>query len=265
MPKSEQLSFRQLREEAGIVLSRSSNRLKLIEAILICLIPLLPNQLLFSVYEIVTARSLLPQWLPLPLFTGLFAGAVILLNLLFTLPLLTGLLEMAAKMERGKFTSLADLFVAFSSGKCYGRALLISLDTGLRIVLFGLLIFGAHRLCFTVLPGGILWGTLFTLLVILAAFVWLLVIARRSMRPFFIFSEECSLRQSRKSARRMSRAAFRNFFHRFFGFLPWILLSFLTVCILLLADVLPRMLIAYFRACRQLRETVISSEETTNE
>ena len=49
------------------------------------------------------------------------------------------------------------------------------------------------------------------------------------------------------------------------GFFPWIVLSFLTVGILLLADTLPRMLIAYFRLCRKLNELTTQSEELINE
>ena len=45
------------------------------------------------------------------------------------------------------------------------------------------------------------------------------------------------------------------------GYLPWLALSLLTFCILLLADVLPRMLISYFRLCRKLNEMTTNPED----
>ena len=45
------------------------------------------------------------------------------------------------------------------------------------------------------------------------------------------------------------------------GFYPRIVLSLLTLGVLLLADVLPRMLIAYFRLCNKLNEITTRSEE----
>ena len=45
------------------------------------------------------------------------------------------------------------------------------------------------------------------------------------------------------------------------GYLPWLALSLLSFCILLLADVLPRMLVSYFRLCRKLNEMTTNPED----
>ena len=50
-------------------------------------------------------------------------------------------------------------------------------------------------------------------------------------------------------------------FYFFFGFLPLLCLGVLTVGILLLADVLPRMCVGYFQYCNFMTDSLIRMEE----
>ncbi len=229
----EMRSAAKLRARAGELLSHGGNRLLLIEAQSILL-------LLFSVYLMLSysfsffAITLLDElWIRVTvdfLFGLLLAAFAICL----VLPLFFGLFFMAWRMACGEACTLSYLFVAFGDRSAYVRAI-----WGMRflIVVGMLLSIGASALEFLFFADApsAFWDAVTPILC--------LVFACLLSAPFYLHVYEALTERERGSitpARRIRRAA------RFGGiFFPWLLLGLLTVGVLLIADVFPRMLIFY--------------------
>lgn len=248
--------FLLLRLEAGEVLAQNANRLKLTEAIMIAVTPLLLYSVLISTYSIAVLPMLDPASAPLSasLWEVGFAVLLGLLTVLFSLPLSVGVLWMASDMEAGKECELRDVFRAFSSPAYYRRAVAISWSVFWRV----LLLIGAESILasvFALLPSLFLVWILQALLMTVTLLLWGVLMLPAFFKVYFITdSVDFGMRERmRASARTLG-------FRYWQGFLPWLLLSLLTFCILLLADVLPRMLIAYFRLSRRLNKTIQSED-----
>lgn len=247
--------FSEVRREAGEILSRDGNRLCLIEAVIVLLMPLLLDCGMYSI--------LFGGWFPLLVGEGSFAvwlgylgywAAVLLIGLFLSLPLAVGLLRMACRMERGETVSLADLFQPFSSAKEYGVALSLSFRLFLRL----LLLIASVDLTMTVFgvlsQGHLLPMLICALLVVSEILLWIAWTASRFPTAALVFSCGMPVREARARCRRQAKPFRRGSLRWMLCFLPWILLSALTVFVLFLADVLPRMMISYFRYCRKLNE-----------
>jgi hypothetical protein len=251
------VNIRQLRGEAGAVLNRGSNRLNLILGIMISVSPLMLYSAIFSAFgalEPMLWDAGLGKVAPWILIALLY-----LLTQLVTLPLLHGLMGMAYRMENGEDVELTDVFRSFSSGRLYLKALLdtwlgllflaalIALEWG--VSLFALYFFGD-------LAGGILLSVLLYIAVFL---IWLFTLSGFFFLPYYQASEHYG------ASPRMAPYAPSVCKHYWLGFFPWLALSLLTFGILLLADLLPRMMIAYFRLSGKLNELTTRSEELINE
>ena len=257
--------FRAARVAAGDVLSRKSNRLKLIEGIVLCFMPVLLTVLLAQVFGSVLAFVAADD-VARPIAAIVFNCVSALLQLFFTLPLVVGLLGMAARMVEGEYVSLVDLFEPFSSGKSYRKTLAIAfrwfwtfglltvavrLTIGLFRVLGRVHILIAIPVAFLCVAEVILW----------IVFVWL----RRFVTISFFFSGRMPLRKARRAARNMAGQSQKGGVVWLLCFLPWIILGLLTVGILLLADVLPRMCVSYYLYCDQLTKNANLPEESEHE
>lgn len=218
---------------AGRALHESGGRLLLIEALLLTLLlvpaytlPIGTASLLWSSFG---ASEALGIWI--------FAGTVLLL-LLITLflatPLIMGLFLIAGRLVAGEDTALADLFEAFSSWKHYGNALRVGKQFFFSVSLLFLLLFGAFfALEFVVADSDVLAS-------LVAASLPPLSVAWYFFVPHF---GNAAAQLVGGNWRRHSYREGLLFRARFF---LWILLGALTLGLLLLADVLPRMLVAYF-------------------
>ena len=245
-----------LRRESGEVLAQDANRLRLMEAIMICLTPLLLYITLLSTWQ-AAIIPMLEKWIePSFLWLGDVAFWLILvsLTLFFTFPLLSGLLWLASRMEAGEETWLPDVFHAFSNGAAYRSALRISAALLWKVVLFSVVEVGIYSLFWVLGNGWIPFMILSIPVLIGAAFLLVFWFCGGFLRTYFVMCIQNSAGRMRPYARSAG-------FSYWMGFLPWLALSLLTFCILLLADVLPRMLIAYFRLCRKLDEMTVQSEE----
>ena len=244
------VDFSCLWRESGEVLSRGSNRLTMILAIMVAVTPLPVYQAMNAVRSILVSR--LPEWGRL--FYGGFVLLIMFFTLFFTLPLLFGLLRMASEMEQGREASLQDVFGSFSDGRSYLGSLRVSFSLGWRILILCVAEVVATRFALS-LPAtrGVL--LLLGALMVIGVFVlWYLFAARDFLRAYL------TLRESDVPERMQPYA--RSLAVRYgLGAYPRVVLSLLTFGILLLADVLPRMLIAYFRLCNKLNEITTRSEE----
>lgn len=245
-----------LRQEAGEVLARDANRLRLIEAVLICATSLLLYFTAAAAWQTAVLPTLAQDadHLRLLWYGAGFWGFLLLLTLFFTFPLFTGLLWMAAGMEAGEEIFLPDVFYAFTGGEAYRKALRISFGVLWKLCLFGLIEGGIYRLFFWLGKGSV--GVLLCSVPVLflAAAGLLYLFAGSFVRTYTELCAPAGGARMRSYARSVGISYW-------FGFLPWLVLSLLTFCILLLADVLPRMLISYFRLCRKLNELTTQSEE----
>ncbi len=245
------LDFYRLRLESGEVLAKNSNRLTLILAIMVAACPLMLYLSVLSVLRL----SVLPLFSEREFLGTLIAACILLvLSLFVTLPLWTGLLWMAKNMEAGEATPLTELFYAFSDRKTYGKALKLSWSVLWRVSVliaaeWGTALFVTN--VFNESAFGSLWGIPLYLAIFVA---WFFLAVRSFLMPYLAW-------QIPDDAPRMCPYA-RSVGTRYcLGFFPWIVLSFMTFGILLLADTLPRMLIAYFRLCKKLNEFTTQSEE----
>ena len=252
------INFPMLKQETGAILGRYANRLKLIEAILICTSTFLLYVMLDQVYQLVIV-PLVDDAVANDSFGVSFVAQIVYLvfrnalTLFFTLPLCTGALHMASRMEAGEEVYLAEVFHPFSGARAYGRALRASWSVFWRVFLLvavEYLLFVPFILALES-PFPILCLPV-ALLMLGALFLWI----RFALGGFF-----GPYRALQGNGERMRPYAVSVGWHFWIGFAPQILLSFFTVGVLLLADTLPRMLVAYFRVCRKLNETITQSED----
>lgn len=253
----EGMNFRLLHREAGEVLAQDANRLKLIEAAMICLTPLTLYLLLTSTWRTVLLPMLVPGSAAYAACAIGFWSLLLLLTQFFTFPLLCGLLGMSAAMEAGEQTDLTELFAPFRSGGSYRRALRISFCVLWRLCVL-LLAECAVLLVLRQLENRLLillLGIPAMLAVAVLLFWWF---CGGFLHAYLVLCRPAAAERMRPYARSVGLRYWG-------GYLPWLALSLLTFCILLLADVLPRMLISYFRLCRKLNEMTTNPEDKNHE
>ncbi|MBE6633656.1 MAG: hypothetical protein E7620_04845 [Ruminococcaceae bacterium] len=237
--------------ESREILGQGANRITLILAIMVCVSPLLLFVSMSNVFEGIL--------IPLHGAVAEACGWLLrqLLIVLFALPLWVGALSMASRAESGEEIVLAEVFDGFSGGKRYRTSLAISWSVYWRV---GILAVGIRFLALVILGerGGLARGILLIIALALFGFLW----SALAFRGFF--GVYACLRPS-PSVRKMLPYARSLAWGYLLAYLPRLLLSLLTFGVLLLADTLPSMLVAYFRLCRKLNEKTTQSEELINE
>ena len=245
------MDFFRLRRESREILTKDANRLTLITAILIAASPLPLYLSVDSLFELV----IFPQFGQRGIW-GIFLEFCLFLNLTFliTLPLWSGLGYLASQMEEENTPPLTDVFHAFSNKEAYGDALLNSTSMILKGTVLMAFEWGVILLTNVLfenpLPKVIL-GVLLSIGVFIPWFLWA---SRSFLNPYL-------LNQSDEVNSRMRPHAASVGKRYWLGYFPRLTLSLLTFGILLLADTLPEMLIAYFRLCKKLNEFTTQSEE----
>ncbi|MBE6529081.1 MAG: hypothetical protein E7680_00545 [Ruminococcaceae bacterium] len=248
-----QPDFRTAYREAGEILSRRSNRLKLVEGFLFLVTFFIFAFLLREACWQMALVLAVEQWEKVLLsIVGdlLFYGSLFLV----VAPLFTGLLHMAVRMANDGDSFLIDLFYSFSSGKRYLRSLIVLFPLYWKFAVFcwfpGILydafavIFG-NAVVFVVVGNVVLW---------ILNVIWLLLALRGFVRLSFLLQWRMPLLAACRANRQIAGRSFSGGGRWWLCFLPRILLGFLTVGILLVADVIPRMLISYFRYAGRMTE-----------
>ncbi len=255
--------FRTANRETGEILSQNGNRLKLIEGFLFCVTAFI-FALLLREAGLQMAALAVAGWQNV-LFTVagdfLYWGFV----LLVVMPLFVGLLGMAARMANDCNVYLPDLFLPFATGKKYLRALIVLWPLYWKFgvfywfpgIAFNALISYFGRTPLLVILGAVVLGLLIA--------VWLLLGLRGFVRLSFLLQWRMPLLAANRANRQIAGKSFSGGGLWWLCFLPRILLGFLTVGILLVADVIPRMLISYFRYAGRMTDFAFSSEEPNYE
>ncbi len=189
---------------------------------------------------------------------GGVALSFLCLSIFFALPLFFGLFRMASDVEQGREVLLRDVLGSFASGRAYLTAIRVSVSAFWRILLLCTMETLAIRFVLSLNVGTVVYLTLWTVLIIGAFDLWYLLTARGFFQAYIALREPHAPERMQPYARTVA-------FHYGWESLPRIVFSLFTFGILFLADVLPRMLIVYFRICRTLNEITTRSEELINE
>ena len=233
----------QARCEADSILATGANRLLLIEAILIVCVFVV----LFTSLQSATAFLLMatvPNDTVASLLFWAASLAFLVLGILFAAPVILGLFRLAEQMQAGEAPVLPDLFYFLSSRERYQQGLHITRTASRKIATAVIAWSGIDLVWSAFVPESFLfnalYGMLMTVMIILCT-VWLL----------FPYGKLYSLLKN----------ANKPFCHRggirfVFFFFPWILLGFISVGLLLVLDVIPRMLLTYFCDCKQQESTI---------
>lgn len=216
------------RAKADAILATGANRLLLIEAILIvCIFVALFISLESATALLLTTLTENELLSSLLYYTTLGIGFV--LGIFFAAPVLLGLFRLAERMQAGENPVLLDLFYFLSNRKRYVQGLRATWLGSLKVVLMVLIVDTVNILFPLVWLGGILKA-----LVILLFTLWMLL-------PYSkLYSR---LRTTDKPARIGGGLRLVWFFF------PWLLLGLVSIGLLLVLDVFPRMLLTYFCDC----------------
>ena len=218
------------RGEADAILATGANRLLFIEAILIvCVFAALFISLQSAA---VLLLSTLPEGSTLTsLLSFLPTLACIALIIWFAAPVVLGLFRLAERMQAGKQPVLMDLFYFLSSRERYLKGLYFTRFASLKVALMILLVDTVSLLC------PILWlSDLVIALIILFCIAWML----------FPYSKLNTLLKNEDKPLRIGGGLRLVCF-----FFPWLLLGLVSIGLLLVLDVIPRMLLTYFCDCNR--------------
>ncbi len=218
------------RANADAILARGANRLLLIEAILIVCVFVA----LFISLESATAlllTTLTENELLSSLLPAVTSLIYFVLGIFFAAPVVLGLFRLAEQMQAGEAPVLLDLFYFLSNRKRYAQGLRATWLGSLKVVLMILIVDTVNILCPLAWLSGILKA-----LVILLFTLWMLL-------PYSkLYSR---LRTTDKPARIGGGLRLVWFFF------PWLLLGLVSIGLLLVLDVFPRMLLTYFCDCNR--------------
>lgn len=189
----------------------------------------------------------------------IFTALNFLLTLFFILPIGFGLLVIAARIHRGESAVVGDVLFALADKENYKRVLRLSFGALWKLAAF----LAVVHLTTRALTWEYSFGTLLlqVLLIGAEAFLFLLLCSRRFFVPFWMLGKGCSYRDAVRMSRAMAKRDHLGATRYVLDYLPWLLLSFLTIGILFFADTLPRMLTSYFEYSQSNYEMITRSEE----
>lgn len=232
-------------KRSGERLAQNGNRLLLIEALLVCLLFVPLYMLLSTALSAILILIDPTTSLPYPIM-AIFGVLFFAIALFLVLPTLLGFCAIAERVAHDRKTVLADLFCFFASRDRYFAALSLSARflwkltlciTAVRLTVMTAVLF---------LPDTV-WSTLLCALLIaaeiLAGIVWEL--SGFPLLYLLLCREEEEWAEGAILFCAPALCALRFFG----GFLPQLLLGLLTCGVLLVADTLPRMAVAYFAYC----------------
>lgn len=237
-PKKAKKRLLDARREADAILATGANRLLLIEAILIvCVFVALFISLYSATALLMSAlheNEILSSLLPYAL-----SFSCLLLGVFLVLPVVLGLFRLAEQMQAGKTPVLMDLFYFLSTRERYLQGLRITRLASIKIMLMVLIVDTLNILWSTQIPDTSafrLLGGAVTAFVIFLFVVWML----------FPYSELYSLLRQTSEERPLRLGGGLRLV---WFFLPWLLLGLVSIGLLLVLDVFPRMLLTYFCDC----------------
>ena len=240
-------NMRTVQAESAQILANHANRLLLIEAI--CLV-FLVIPLYYAILSLCRMAMLCFASVPLVMWYWSAFATYFLLTLLLTLPLIRGLFEMAAKMENGEEVLLIDLFAPFRSIQAYLGAVYTAWRQIVIPTIMVLAISLSHYLA-----GELFVSRTMVSLVGYAAMALILIACVFALELRFTLTAREVAGEHMPHLYQYSAWARTRHSDRFLlAYLFRIFLGILSMGILLLWDVIPEMLIAYFRFCRHMND-----------
>ena len=233
------------RREADEILSSGSNRLLLIEAILIvCVFAAMFVSLWSAVSLLVSA--LLKNGGPVSLFLNELMVAGFSLVAFLAAPVVLGLFRLAEQMQAGNNPVLIDLFYFLSNRERYVQGLRATWLGTLKLVGTIYITFNIDKLFDALALKGVMWNWVSGILVVAVICLGTLLLLFPYARLY------AALRTDRIDARAdIFYAAPRGGVRLVWFYLPWLLLGFASIGVLLVLDVIPRMLLTYFCDCER--------------
>lgn len=262
--KSEQKHFpkpSEARQCAGGVLATNGNRMLLILSSL----AVLACGMLYVMIDTANYYFTFVLFGQSPFLNGLclcfFVLVVLSVTLFFTIPLVYGLFFIAADVIAGKNPVVSDVLRAFSDRETYLYVLRFAFESLWRLALAVGAVWGTFVWAQDRSVQSVGWAFLGALLIAVEIAIYLAWISRRFFMPYLMASEQMPYAEASRRSAEMARENRRCMIRCLLDYLPWLLLSFLTVGILFFADVLPRMLISYSHISQSTHEMIIRSEE----
>ena len=242
-------SFRAANQRAGELLSQNGNRLLLIEALAVTLL-FVAVYLLLN-YACMAALTLFEHWnFAAHLTVTLFYLTLFAVTLFLVLPTVVGFCYLAERMQAGETPVLIDLFRFFESGERYVLALTVSGRLLWRLTAIVTVTEVTQALCVAFLPIGfpsvLLCAFLMSAEILLGI---ILLLCEFPMLHLCLRYGDDNEEMEERAMLLLEHCSVRHAARFFLGFLPQILLGLLTCGVLLIADTLPRMSIAYFEYC----------------
>lgn len=238
------------KREADAILATNANRLLLIEALLICgVFVALYLSMTASFSSLLSILSQESESLAMLLTLG-YLLALGTLMLFLACPVLLGLFHLAERMQAGDAPTLGDLFYFLTSPARYRRALTLSLAAFWKIALF-VAVSGFTTELFYNLPKPTFLTSLCCWVLVSAELLATvaLLLHRYAVCFYALRFEDVPVSQARRMARNDAHTLGARAPHFVLSFLPWILLGVVSIGLLLVLDVIPRMLITYFCDC----------------
>ena len=233
----EPLNIRALRTSAGALLSRDKNRMTMILAQAVLMLALVLCLILFYAFSLLSYLMRITPTV-IAAFAALHAVTFAAVYLFLICPLIYGLFYMARRTVQTGKAELYELFYAFGSR----RRLWCAIHAMLPIGIAGILLFSVTEVLGSLQVTQALIANMLPVTVSLAAVAVLLVCAFSYPR---IYCALCDCDLFVPTARRGARL-----FLRLIGaYAPCLLLGLLTVGVLWIADVFPRMMISYVIDC----------------
>ena len=234
------------RKNADAILATGANRLLLIEAILIVCVFAAMFTAFYSALSLLLSAVLGGNTTLSPLLSYAVLLIYLVAVIFFAAPVVLGLFRLTERMQAGDTPVLADLFYFLSSRKRYLRGLRITWIGSLKLVTAIVAVDAIHTFLNNQLadiPSFRPFGVLAIALIIFLYVLWML----------FPYSKlYCMLKQGDAP---LDKDAYLRAPHGGLRllcfFLPWLLLGFVSIGLLLVLDVLPRMLLTYFCDCER--------------
>lgn len=252
-------NFSELQTQSAEILAQNGNRLKLMGAWIL-------GMIFVPLYMLLWQAMML---FPTPLFgldnTFCFTILAVLLTLFALMPYLYGILQMARLMASGEETVLADVFLPFSSPRAYGKALRVCFGVFWKLWLIFDIAAGVCYLTAMLAPSNLFAALIAGFLAVCEVLLGLVLCLFGYARLWAESQDGITWRKAAKDAREVFRSCPAGGLWFFFAYIPRIALGLVTLGVLLLADVLPRMCVAYFCYCDTIKESMIQLEENTDE
>lgn len=238
--------LRDARCEADAILATGANRLVLIEAILVlCLFAALFSSL-SSALSLGLGSLIGTTDFALRLLNDLISLSFVALVVFFAAPVVLGVFRLGALMQAGKTPVLGDMFYYLSNCRLYLLALRTSWIGSLKLLVAIAAIDAIGMIWTSLVPDTLLFDILSIFVIAIVIFLYLIWLLFPYSKLYFWLQKDEAPKE-----REVYLHAPRGGVRFLWFFLPWLLLGMVSIGLLLVLDVFPRMMLTYFCDCER--------------